>query len=101
MEGRWRWVARDAPVIRSGANQDGLHGLGCATFAYRRVAVKCLIEAYVRPMLIGRDAKAIEALWQLMHQNAYWRNGPIENNAISGIDRIVWMRPEWQATIYM
>ena len=47
-------------IVKIITSDDGLYGLGCATFTQRFHAVHTAIEQHFKPFLIGRDVDRIE-----------------------------------------
>ena len=77
-------------VVKITTDQDGLHGYGCATFTQRADLVKPAVDRYLKPLLVGKTTDRIEDIWQTAYFSSYWKNGPVLNNAISGIDQALW-----------
>ena len=77
-------------VVKITTDQDGLYGYGCATFTQRADLVKPAVESYLKPFLVGKTTDRIEDIWQSCYDSSYWKNGPVLNNAISGVDQALW-----------
>ncbi len=81
----YRWV-----FVKIITSEPGLYGIGSANNNYQTQAVISAIETHLKPWLIGKNADQIEDLWQSSHLKTYWRNGPVNNNVLSGMDMALW-----------
>ncbi len=77
-------------VVKVETDQPGLHGVGCATFTQRISPVVAAVNDFLDPFCRGKDATNIEDIWQTAYVSSYWRNGPVLNNALSGLDQALW-----------
>ncbi|MDP2415376.1 enolase C-terminal domain-like protein [Daejeonella sp.] len=77
-------------VVKVETSEPGLYGLGCATFTQRAMAVVTAINSYLNDFCVGKDVDNIEDMWHGVYVSSYWRNGPVLNNALSGLDQALW-----------
>ena len=77
-------------VVKITTDQDGLYGYACATFTQRADLIKPAVDRYLKPLLKDHTVDKIEDIWQTCYDSSYWKNGPVLNNAISGIDQALW-----------
>jgi mannonate dehydratase len=77
-------------VVKVETTEPGLYGLGCATFTQRYAAVAAAVSEHVGPLAVGRHPADIEDITRTVHFSSYWRNGPVLNNALSGLDQALW-----------
>jgi mannonate dehydratase len=77
-------------VVRVDTSEPGLYGLGCGTYNQRPLTVVTAVNEYLDPFARGRNVDDIEDIWQQAYTSSYWRNGPVMNNALSGLDLALW-----------
>jgi mannonate dehydratase len=77
-------------VVKVETDEPGLYGIGCATFTQRAEVVITAINNYMGDFCVGKDVDNIEDIWQSFFVSSYWRNGPVLNCALSGLDQALW-----------
>ena len=77
-------------LVKVETSEPGLYGVGCATHGERPLAVRAVVDEYLRPQLVGKSVDDIEDLWQTQYIASYFRSGVTLNHALSGIDGALW-----------
>jgi galactonate dehydratase len=71
------------------ATDEGLVGWGEPVVEGRAETVRVAVDE-LSDLLVGRDPRRIEDLWQLMTKAAFYRGGPVLSSAVAGIDQALW-----------
>lgn len=68
---------------------EGLAGWGEPVVEGRADTTRAAVEEMAEYVL-GRDARQIEDLWQVLYRGGFYRGGPVLVSALSGIEQALW-----------
>ncbi|MBZ5856434.1 galactonate dehydratase [Flavihumibacter profundi] len=68
---------------------NGIEGWGEPVVEGKADTVKAAVEE-MAGYIIGKDARQVEDIWQVLYRGGFYRGGPILMSAISGIDQALW-----------
>ncbi|MBT5815449.1 MAG: starvation-sensing protein RspA, partial [Opitutales bacterium] len=74
-------------VVKVESSEPGLYGIECATGIRRYKTLTTAVDEYLAPLLKGKNPDNIEDIWQTVNLSSYWRNGPILNTVLAGLDQ--------------
>ena len=68
---------------------EGIAGWGEPVLEGRAATTETAVHEFAE-LLIGRDPRRIEDIWQTLYRSGFYRGGPILMSAMAGIDQALW-----------
>jgi galactonate dehydratase len=79
----------DWVYVRVDTDQPGLFGWGECSLPTKPNSLVGAV-ADLEKLVVGADPRDTEWCWQRMYRHAFWRGGPIQTAALSGVDIALW-----------
>jgi galactonate dehydratase len=81
---------RNLILLRLETDQPGLYGIGEATVQWGDEGMLGYLVSLEKRYLLGQDPRDIEALWERVYRNEYWRKDFFVCSALGGVEMACW-----------
>src|SRR5580765_2618701 len=81
---------RNLILLRLETDEPGLYGVGEATVQWGDEGMLGYLVSLEKRYLIGEDPRDIEALWERVYRNEYWRRDFFVCSALGGVEMACW-----------
>lgn len=79
----------DLVFVKVETDEPDLFGWGECSLPARAQGVAGAV-ADLAGLIAGYDPERVEWIWQRMYRHGFWRGGPVQTSALSGIDMAIW-----------
>ena len=81
---------RNLILLRVETDEPGLYGIGEATVQWGDEGMLGYLVSLEKRYLMGQDPRDIEALWERIYRNEYWRRDFFVCSALGGVEMACW-----------